>query len=109
MRCLSTGRSPGAAMPAAGKAAASEESGAAETSRGAFSVLSRQEYPLKRRLSDAMLAAQPPDPNKCAVHVLSSRGSVSCSVYTAVSPVHVVPCCAVYLAPLTNGFGAAPR
>lgn len=33
---------------------ASEDSEAAETSRGAFSVMSRQDFPLKRKLSDAM-------------------------------------------------------
>ena len=71
VRCLPIGRSPSMAVSAA--AAASEESDAAETSRGAFSVLSRQVWtsgpnqgtPLKRRLSDALLAAQGPDP-KCA-------------------------------------------
>lgn len=44
---------------------ASEESEAAETSRGAFSVLSRQEVPLKRKLSDAMGVPPLPDASRC--------------------------------------------
>ena len=44
---------------------ASEDSEAAETSRGAFSVLSRQEFPLKRKLSDAMGIPPLPDSSRC--------------------------------------------
>jgi hypothetical protein len=64
VRCLPIGASP---LASAATNGASEESDAAETSRGAFSVLSRADHPLKRRLSDALLAAQAPEgPNKCA-------------------------------------------
>ncbi len=64
MRCLPIGASP---LASAATHGASEDSDAAETSRGAFSVLSRAGHPLKRRLSDALQAAQAPDgAHKCA-------------------------------------------
>ena len=85
VRCLPIGASP-LASAATAPGAASEDSDAAETSRGAFSVLSRADpqQPLKRRLSDAMLLAQAPDgPNKCLPlglvhHVLAPAALHAC-------------------------------
>ncbi|CAL8471440.1 g10982 [Coccomyxa elongata] len=55
---------PIGASPLRTTTTASDDSEVAEASRGAFSILSRQDFPLKRKLSDAMGVPPLPDPTR---------------------------------------------
>lgn len=55
---------PIGASPLRTTTTASDDSEVAEASRGAFSILSRQDFPLKRKFSDAMGVPPLPDPTR---------------------------------------------